>query len=239
MSGFEKNRNSLTQALQQLPAYTPPADVWDNIASKLYAPAQADETPLAEAVRQLPTYVPPADVWGNIVNQLDAPAQADETPLVEAVRQLPAHTPPPSVWNTLTRHLDEERGATIRRMRTRRQWMAAAATVALVVSTAWWVFREPPPKISIQYAQETMQQFQMDIDWDEDTGIFDHLDQQLASINNPTVNKLKVEYEELTLARKDVESMLKSYGQDPQLIRKMADIERERTDIYRQLIAMI
>lgn len=204
MSGFEKNRNSLKQALQQLPAYTPPADAWANIADKL-----------------------------------DASTEADETSLAEAVRHLPAHTPPPGVWNALARHLDDERGANIRRMRTRRQWMAAAATVALVVGAAWWVFREPPPKISIQYAQETMQHFEMDIDWDEDAGTFEQLDQQLSSINNPTVNKLKVEYEELTLARKDVESMLKSYGQDPQLIRKMADIERERTDIYRQLIAMI
>ena len=87
MSGFEKNRNSLTQALQQLPAYTPPADMWDKIAGKLDAPAQADETPLAEAVRQLPAYLPPAGMWDNIANQLDTPAKADETPLAEAVRQ--------------------------------------------------------------------------------------------------------------------------------------------------------
>lgn len=203
MSGFEKNRNSLRQALQQLPSYTPPADMWERV-----------------------------------VDNIDRPV-VDESPLVEAVRSLPGHTPPSGVWNALARHLDDERGAKIRQLRTRRQWMTAAAAVALVLGVAWWVFREPPPKISIQYAQETVQQFQLDIDWDADTDIFAQLEQQLSSVNNPTVNKLKVEYEELSLARKDVESMLKSYGQDPQLVRKMADIERERTDIYRQIIALI
>ena len=48
-----------------------------------------------------------------------------------------------------------------------------------------------------------------------------------------------MEYEELSTAHQDVEAMLVSYGQDPKLIRQMADIERERSDIYRQIIEQI
>ena len=114
-----------------------------------------------------------------------------------------------------------------------------AAAIALVISASVWVFREPPPKVTLKYGEETLQQFSLDIDWNLDEDIFVQLEAYLDQTNDPTINKLRMEYEELSSAHGEVEGMLRSYGQDPQLVRQMADIERERTDIYRQIIELI
>jgi hypothetical protein len=205
MSEFEKNRNSLKDALGRMRSYDPPPGLWSKLEDSL------DEPVLAE----------------------------DDTPLEQAISQLPGHTPPPEVWNKLNSELDKSQTAKRIRLKQRRQWLAMAATIALLVSAAVWTFREPPPKVTVQYGEETLQQFSLDIDWNLDEDIFVQLEAYLEQTNNPTVNKLRMEYEELSSAHSDVEDMLRSYGQDPQLVRQMADIERERTDIYRQIIELI
>ncbi|PSR13933.1 MAG: hypothetical protein DA408_04095 [Bacteroidetes bacterium] len=194
---------------------------------------------LKRALGQLPSYDPPAHAWEQLLPRIGEEPLPDEAPLQEAIGQLPAHTPPAAVWNHLNKTLDEEKSTRHTRLTVRRRGFAIAASLALLTTVAYWVFREPPPKVSLQYSQEILQQFKLDIDWNADQSTFDRLEEELASINDPVVNKLRLEYEELMAAHLDVEAMLKSYGQDPQLIRQMADIERERTDIYRQIIELI
>lgn len=204
MSGFEKNRNSLNDALGRMRNYDAPADLWSKIE---------------EGVNE--------------------PGKVDDLPLQEAVEQLPLHSPPVDVWNQLNKTLDNTKEAKRVQLGRRRQWLALAAAVAMVLSAAAWVFREPPPTVTFQYAEETLQQFRLDIDWRLDEDTFAQLEDHLNKTNDPSLNKLRLEYEELSSARVDVEDMLMSYGQDPQLVRQMADIERERTDIYRQIIELI
>ena len=204
MSAFEKNRDNLKKALDQLPAYDPPAGLWDQIQSDLTKP--------------------------NVPN---------EEVLHEAVEHLPAYTPPVSVWNTLARQLDTDQQVRKLRVVRQRQVLQWAAAVAFLLVAGYAILREPGPKVKLQYAQETVQQFQVDIDWNSDESIFAQLEDQLVQVNDPAINKLRFEYEELSSAHEDVSAMLKSYGRDPQLIRQMADIERERSDIYRQIIEAI
>jgi hypothetical protein len=195
---------------------------------------------LKDALQRMRSYDPPSSSWSRLEGRLDEPLPVeDETPLERALVQLPGHTPPPDVWNKLNSELDKNQTAKRIRLKQRKQWLALAATLALVVSAAVWVFREPPPKVTLQYGEETLQQFSLDIDWNLDEDIFVQLEAYLDQTNDPTVNKLRVEYEELSSAHSDVEKMLRSYGQDPQLVRQMAEIERERTDIYRQIIELI
>ncbi|MEM1215242.1 MAG: hypothetical protein AAGJ82_06135 [Bacteroidota bacterium] len=195
---------------------------------------------LRSALRQMQSYEPPADAWSALEARLGEPAKTTEAPLLAAIDRLPSHTPPVGVWNKLTQDLDQQRDDAKRiRLHARRQWMLRIAAVVVLALTAGVVLNNrlaDRPNISKKYTQETMQQFQLDIDWDADEGTFEQLEQQLAQLNDPTLNKLRLEYEELSLAHEDVQGMLKAYGQDPQLVRKMADIERERTDIYRQIL---
>ncbi len=204
MSAFEKNRDNLKKALDQLPAYEPPAGLWDQIQSELSTPHVPNEEVLHEAVQHLPAYAPPMTVWNKLARQLDT---------VEQVHQL--------------------------RVVRQRQVLQWAAAVAFLLATGYAILREPGPKVKLQYAQETVQQFQVEVDWNSDESIFAQLEEQLVQVNDPAINKLRFEYEELSTAHEDVSAMLKSYGRDPQLIRQMADIERERSDIYRQIIEAI
>lgn len=205
MSEFEKNRNSLKDALGRMQTYSPADNLWSSLEGKLDEPAD----------------------------------EQDDTPLEMAIEKLPGHTPPTQVWNQLNRKLDETQSAQIVRLQQRRRWLIIAASMALVIGAAAWVFREPPPKVTFQYAEETIQRFGVDIDWRLEGDTFAQLEEFMDNTNDPTINKLRVEYEELSSARNDVEEMLRSYGQDPQLVRQMADIERERTDVYRQIIELI
>ncbi|MEZ4987064.1 MAG: hypothetical protein R2795_18830 [Saprospiraceae bacterium] len=192
---------------------------------------------LASALQQLPTYMPPEGLWQRIADGIGQ-ATPDEGALQDAIQELPGHTPPAKVWNALAKELDSQQVRVVK-LRQYRRWGAVAASVAVLAVAGWWITREPSPLVSIQYAQETVHAFDVAVDWNTDEDTFDRLEAMLGQIDNPVVNKLKAEYEELTMAHKDVEDMLRNYGKDPQLVRQMADIERERTDIYRQIIELI
>lgn len=195
---------------------------------------------LKKALKQLPSYDPPAGSWDRIEDELSASAsEPEEVVLHEAVQHLPAYAPPVSVWNKLTKQLDEDRQTRRLRVVRRRQFVQWAAAVALLVVSAYVVLREPGPKVKMVYDQETVQQFEPAIDWNGEESIFAQLEQRLGQVDDPAINNLRFEYEELSTAHQDVAAMLKSYGRDPQLIRQMADIERERSDIYRQIIEAI
>lgn len=193
---------------------------------------------LRRAIRQMQTYDPPSNRWNAIEKKLEEGVGADDTVLQEAVEVLPTHAPPAEVWNQLARQLDAKKHRQVR-MKRMRFALSIAASLALVLTAAWWTLREAPPKISKHYSQETVQQFQLEVDWDSEEDLFNNLQEQLASVNIPSVNNLKLELEELTSAKQEVEQMLQSYGQDPQLVKQLGEIERVRSDIYRQIIELI
>lgn len=194
---------------------------------------------LKDALEQMKTYDAPDGLWSNLESALDNPAPTTELVLNEAVDKLPQHSPPPSVWNELTKALDDKKVVKVVPLYKRRKLISIAAAAAILLGVAFWTLRESPPTINKIYAQVTMQQFQLDIDWDADEDSFERIGDQLAQINDPVLNNLKVELHELNTARNDVKEMLLSYGQDPQLVTQLGDIERERSDIYRQIIELI
>lgn len=191
---------------------------------------------LKKALEQLRSYDPPAHNWEQIQESLSQPTAQDEHVLQEAVQHLPGYTPPTSVWNHLSKELDQVRTTKHLRAVRRRQILQWAAAVAFLLATTYVVLREPGPSVTKVYGEETVLQFTPDIDWNTEQPLFAQLEEQLNNIDDPALNQLRFEYEELSEAHEDVTAMLKSYGRDPQLIRQMADIERERSDIYRQII---
>lgn len=194
---------------------------------------------LVRAIAQLRTYTPGAGAWARIEARLANPGEVDVAELKLAVQRLPGYAPPPAVWNEINRTLDDDRAAR-RVVLTRRRWaMRIAAGLAILLTAGWWLLRESPPKVSIAYRQETVMQFNIVPDWDTEADAFQHLEGQLAAVNDPQLNNLRLEMEELTSAKEEVEAMLNNYGQDPQLIRQLSEIERERSELYRQIIELI
>lgn len=195
---------------------------------------------LKKALEQLQSYDPPTGSWDQIQSKLsEETSEQEEEVLREAVQHLPAYTPPVSVWNKLTKQLDGDRQVRHLRVVRRRQVLQWAAAVVLLVLSAYFVIREPGPNVKLLYDEVVVQAFEPAVDWNGEENIFAQLEQQLGQVNNPDLNQLRFEYEELSTAHQDVAAILKSYGRDPQLIRQMADIERERSDIYRRIIEAI
>ena len=66
----EKNKHSLKKAIDNLPKYSPEANLWDKLSDNLDQ-AQAD-APLHEAIKLLPTYPAPDAAWNTIEQNLPA-----------------------------------------------------------------------------------------------------------------------------------------------------------------------
>lgn len=201
---------------------------------------EKNQASLRKAIGQLPEYEPKALVWNRISQQLDTAAPAEEAPL--PLSQLPEYSPPPEVWNQLSKSLEED--SRLRRKGARRlklsSWpMRVAAAGLVLVAALFWLLREPGPKVSVAYAQEQVSSFGLDIDWNEEEEAFARLEKQLAESNRPELNSLHQELEELSAAKAEVVGMLTSYGEDPKLINQLGEIERERSEIYRQIIKQI
>ncbi|MCP9236071.1 hypothetical protein [Lewinella sp. JB7] len=184
---------------------------------------------LREALDRLPTYDAPSGSWQRISRSLD--------PSVKLGDRLPTYAPPADVWNAVSRDLaasPRQAGSVLRLHRTR--IAAAAAVILLVVALGIGLSdRDPGPRITYAYAQEPAPQ-EVRADWDDDEASFDRVRQQVAQRNEPRLNNLGHELNELTSAREEVKAMLVAYGDDPAVVQQLAEIERERDDVYRRII---
>lgn len=76
----------------------------------------------------------------------------------------------------------------------------------------------------------------MKADWNDEEDSFQHIMDQLANIDDPKLNTLRAELEDLTKAKQEVEQMLREYGQDNRVIRQLVEIETQRSQVYRLVI---
>ena len=181
---------------------------------------------LREALDRLPTYNSPAgDNWAEIARRLSPPLK----------EQLPTYAPPPAVWNAVSKELDAAPQARMRRLPIGRVLGIAATVLLLVVFGLFFVNREQGPTVSYTYSQEA-RPAPATADWDDDEASFTRARQEVLARNEPRLNNLGHELDELTSAREEVKAMLTAYGEDPGVVRQLAEIERERDDVYRRII---
>ncbi|SER07575.1 hypothetical protein [Neolewinella agarilytica] len=183
---------------------------------------------LRDALEQLPEYGADAGAWKAI--------EAGLTPALS--ERLPSYQPPAEVWNGLNKALNSP--APVVSIR-RRKWArigGIAASVLVIVALGVGLWPEAinaGPRISISYAQEVAPATSSH-DWNADEESFNHVIAQIEERNEPTLNTLNMELAELTAAKEEMKAMLVAYGEDPSVIRQLAEIERDRSDIYRRII---
>lgn len=183
---------------------------------------------LQDALNQLPEYGADAGAWTGIEAGL-SPALGE---------RLPSYQPPAEVWNGLNRALNTP--AHVVNMR-RRAWTrlgGIAASVLVIVALGLGLWPETihaGPKVRISYAQEVAPASSSH-DWNADEESFNNVIAQIEERNEPTLNTLNMELAELTEAKEEMKAMLVAYGEDPSVIRQLAEIERDRSDIYRRII---
>ena len=179
---------------------------------------------LREALDRLPTYNSPTDNWAEIAQQLTPPL----------TERLPSYAPPPAVWNAVSQELDAAPRGRVRSLPFSRI-LAIAATVLLLTTGVFLINGEQGPTVSYTYHQEA-QPTPVTADWDDDEASFDRARREVLARNEPQLNNLGHELDELTIAREEVKSMLTAYGDDPTVVQQLAEIERERADVYRRII---
>lgn len=183
---------------------------------------------LRRALDRLPDHAPPPAVWSSVERGL-------EPPLAE---RLPGYRPPTSVWNSINQQLDGQQHPTATRVRTlwsRYAGVAAAAVLALTMGVGWLLGYDPGPSVTYAYSTEAAPAPIID-DWTLEEDNFNRVVAEIEARNEPRLNTLGHELTELTAASQEVQAMLVAYGDDPGIVRQLADIERDRSDIYRRII---
>ncbi|MBC6993642.1 hypothetical protein QWY85_08680 [Neolewinella lacunae] len=192
---------------------------------------EKNEARLREALGRLPEYDPPAGVWEDLAAQLPPELQG----------RLPSYPPPAEVWNAVSRQLDTAQQPGVERPlrslpRLPFRWSAVAAVLLLVLgATAVWRGIDPGPKVTYSYGQEISRESTV-ADWDNEESSFDRVLAEIEARNEPNLNTLRLELDELTEAKEDIKAMLVAYGEDPEVVRQLAEIERDRSDVYRRII---
>ncbi len=187
---------------------------------------------LRAALDRLPQYEAGSGCWSAITNKLTQASVRQRAPLGD---RLPTYAPPTGVWNKVNKGLDERNAARLRHLPRRRFLRLAAAVAALVLALSLVFAYDPGPEVSYAYSREEAPE-PVIADWDEDESSFTQALEQVQQRNEPHLNNLGHELDELTSAREEVKAMLVAYGEDPGIVLQLAEIERERDDVYRRII---
>lgn len=208
----QTNHDTLQAAIQQLPQYDPPPELWGEIERALDADAA-----LADAAQNLPRYDPPPSVWQQIETRLSRQTRSGRTirrqqwmPKNSKQRQWLAAAAAAGLLLTAWWYLhpDEPSGSRITHIR--------QEPVDAVVQAVIW---EP-----------------------EDAGfalLTDLCASRAPVCDEPAFQSLRSELDELTAAKDRLRSALGQYGDDPDLAAQLTKIERERSAVLRQLIQLI
>lgn len=206
----EENYDNLRRALDQLPDYTPPNLSWDRIDDGLNGE-------------------------GIMANKVAGSAAKPDG----VTKKLPSYSPPSTVWNQLNGELDRQR-ARRNKLKVVYRWSARAAA-AIVIFVAGYTFAtfDQGPKVTYAFTEEEPSASLVNNDWNQEEESFQRVMDQLSAIDEPELNALRLELEELTQAKKEVEEMLLAYGNDRKVIHQLVEIENERSRVYRRAIAEI
>ncbi len=206
----EKNKDTLSSALRQMPLYEPKDSLWDQIARELNWEERRIDT-LQRALKNLPQHEPPKRVWRSIEKALKTPAQG--------------------------------------RQRTFLLWSKVAAIGLLVLTAAFWVFRQnsnglvESSQFTYNYSTEQVSNQLIQANWNEDEESFAEIEQLLKKLEPESLSEeivqLKQELQELNLAKAELQQLAGNYNSNPRLITQLKKIELERTQIAKQLLRKI
>ncbi|MBV6653753.1 MAG: hypothetical protein KI786_08360 [Mameliella sp.] len=233
----ELNRNTIEDAIEQLPVYAPPAACWGEISQELDRFSQGSN--LRSSIQALPEYAPPASNWQQIAATLDQDRQ--EAPLKEAIQSLPEYSPPERVWNEINRELRPNRLKPVYVV------LARVAAVMALAITGWWALKgdySAPTETTYAYAEETVERsFEAVADWEDANQAMQFAVQEFkqdpVAQQLPAYSLLLSEWDELQSAKAEIKDMMDRYGADAQLIRQMSKIEKDRSGLVREMIAQI
>lgn len=198
---------------------------------------ESNRAKLRQALRSLPTYQPPAELWTRIEAQL-----TQQQEWQARLRELPSHRPPDGIWEAIEHQLHRPEPRIERILRLGRRFWPAAAIITGLCCCIWWLTKEPYPKISLRVGTEWHTAPEIPAEDDNVDMTFATLlaeAQQSPVSESALVQRLQREYEELSQAQEEVRTMLQRYGKAADLLKTWARLERERSQVIKQLAQLI
>ncbi|MEL6719448.1 MAG: hypothetical protein AAFO82_09730 [Bacteroidota bacterium] len=189
-----------------------------------------NEQGLKNTIQNLPQYQAPEQLWQRIETDLE---------LQNVIAKLPTYAPKDQVWTRIEEELPAKRVRL-----TPRYWMSAAAAVAiLVVAVFWWQNQQNQPDIALIESVDTQKVELLLADWNEDEDAFEKMKSLCTQYpflcTNENFQSLENELEELEEAKSAVTFTIQKYGKQARLVHQIKAIEQERSEVLKQMIAMI
>ena len=206
----------MNDLLNQLPKHDPHPDLWARIEADLVSDEQ-----LARAINDLPTFEPKAHLWYGILEFSPVFLAQNRTEAAMADRR---HT------DTVIRPL----------------WVGLAAA-AVVVLVGVWLFLRPgnDESVRVEYAVETGQSMPSPdgvpstADQRAEAFIRQQCAEQTLACQRPEVHELRNQLNDLTAEQERIEQERQTFGDDPRLVRAQVQIENQRADVTKELIALL
>lgn len=205
---------------------------------------EIEDMNLRKAVKTLPTYSPADDIWLDIQNLLDK-EDREQQKLTAALQRLPTYEAPAMTWQSIANDLPKAKSEA--KVFTMRRWAAAAATIGVIATGAWW-FNTQRAVDSIAYTYSTTQ---VDVETlannqkvnEEDEQAFAMVnqicEQQVFVCDQPEVKKLRSELDELNKAYAEIKDALGQYSDDVDLQQQLLSLEQERTEVLKKIMTEI
>ncbi len=187
--------------------------------------------------KQLPTYEPPEKIWENIEASLDQPAS-----LHEVIGELPEYSPPEDLWNDIQLELIINHQP---RSRSIFAWRAVAAVllVGVAICLSWWLWFHDDATIKYTYSEEVIEELHLQEFAETDAESFQLVHQWCEQhpwlCNTHEFRVLKQELEDLKTAKTKLMKAMGNYSDDPDLLTLLSRIERERSEVLKQIVELM
>ena len=199
--------------------------------------SQSNEHILKQAIANLPTYEAPTFIWDRIEGQLQIDHQDDL--IQDASKRLVPLEAPSFIWNKIESELEQKAIPKGKLIPLWGRWAVAASVLLAMtyfISTQDW-----KKDVAVSYTEHTepLDSYLLQNDWDADEVAFAEViklhDSYLQVFNDNESKQLKVELEELEEDRKELKDAIDLYGSDHELIRQLANLERDRTELIKKM----
>lgn len=203
---------------------------------------------LEKSLQKLPAFEPNERVWNSI--DLELTAEENDADLQISLSSLREYNPSDSVWEKIDLELENEEDkiheekSTTFKIRYIARW--AAAAVVLILAGSYWIWNVPgegQDSVSISFSEETVPAGFLEVDWETDEEAFSIITEFCKNENitcqQPDFKIMTAELEELNAAREELKYAMDNYGNDPELIAQLTEIEHVRTDLLKKLVKRI
>jgi hypothetical protein len=206
---------------------------------------EIEDMNLRRAVRGLPEYSPPTDVWLDIENMLNR-EDREQRKLQEALSLLPSYEAPPMVWQDIVTALEQKPQQAKVFSITRLAIAAASVGFIATVGLWWYAMQRPSETLSYSFKTEKIDDAVLNHNQNinsEDEQAFEMVNQICAEktfvCEQPQVQKLRNELDELNKAQTDLKDAIGLYGTDEDLQQQLLHVEQERTEVLKKIMSEI